>query len=349
MTLSDVLAAFGAVFDAVTEAIFAMSFGFAMVPSALAFLVGIIGCLAFNSVVPISFQAETITMAGSLGRNTRERISIVFFSGISMALIGAFGLLSQIVAFAGEDIIYAMMAGVGIILTKISIDLVKEDIAVGASSMVAAIATYILTEDLVYTVMVGVIISSVVAYFFGTHPEIKDENKKFVLQKPIMNLTVLKGALAVICISIGGNIAFGSITADIAGTTANADHISIYSGIADAVSSIFGGAPISVIISPTGAADNAQLSAIILMAIMGVILITGLLPKIAKFIPVQAISGTLFVLGAILTTPEYAQLSLMSEGSNVMASGITMVVTAVSNPFFGLISGIFVKMIGFVL
>ena len=66
ISLNDILAALAGCLDATTQAILAMTFGFAMIPSALAYAVGIGGCLAFNSVVPISFQAETITLGGTL-------------------------------------------------------------------------------------------------------------------------------------------------------------------------------------------------------------------------------------------------------------------------------------------
>ncbi len=346
--IQDFLAAIGGVLDAVTQAILAMSYGFAMAPSALAYAVGIAGCLAFGSVVPISFQAETITLAGSMGKDKRERTSIILFGGLTMAIIGVLGLLETIINFAGEDIISAMMAGVGIILSRIALKMVKENVKVGVVSMVVAITTYLLTKDLVYTIVAGVIVSSAAAYFMGIRPEVKKtEKEKFKIVKPTVNFSVIRGALAVVCLTIGGNIAFGGITADIAGTTANADHISIYSGLADFASALFGGAPISVIISATAAAPNAMWSGIILMALMFIILITGLLPKIAKWIPVQAISGTLFVLGAFVTTPENAFYAFSeNDGLGTLASGITMVVTAVSDPFFGLVAGIIIKMIG---
>ena len=43
-----------------------------------------------------------------------------------MTMIGALGLLQTVVDFAGEDVICAMMSGVGIILAKAAMDLVKD-------------------------------------------------------------------------------------------------------------------------------------------------------------------------------------------------------------------------------
>lgn len=347
ISITDILSAVAGCLDATTQAILAMSFGFAMLPSAIAYAVGIGGCLLFNSVVPISFQAETITMAGAMGNNVRERVSIIFLGGIAMVAIGSFGLLGTITDFAGSDVICAMMAGVGIFLARVALDLVKENVKLGSVSMVTAILVYALTRDLVYTIVIGVIVTSLAAHFLNEKPEVGEVNKEgFKLQKLIVNFTVVRGALSVICLTIGGNIAYGGITADIAGSVANADHISIYSGLADAASSIFGGAPVSVIISATAAAPHPKTSAVLLMGIMMIILLTGLLPKIAKFVPVQAIAGTLFVLGVFVTMPENASLAFSrNDALGTLSCGTTLAVTAITDPFFGIVAGIAVKLL----
>ena len=346
LTLPDILSALAGCLDATTQAILAMSFGFAMIPSALAYAVGIGGCLAFNSVVPISFQAETITLGGTIGRNNTERISIIFIAGFAMVVIGSLGLLGDAVKFAGEDIISAMMAGVGVFLGKTAFDLVKANKRLGTISMIAAIATYAFTTDLVWTIVVGVVVTSVAAYFLKEKVDVSNiNNNKFKLNKLTFNFNVLRGALSVICLTIGGNIAYGGITADIAGKTANADYISIYSGVADCVSSIFGGSPVSVIISATAASPNPKWSAILLMGLMMIILLFGVLPKIAKYVPVQAIAGTLFVLGVFVTVPENAAAAFAggTPASN-LACGTTLAVTAITDPFFGIVAGVAVKL-----
>ena len=94
--LQDLLAAIGVVLNGIPQGLLAMSFGFASVPTALGFIVGAVGCLALGSVAPISFQAETIVMAGSMGKNMRERLSMVFFAGVTMAVLGACGLMTAI-------------------------------------------------------------------------------------------------------------------------------------------------------------------------------------------------------------------------------------------------------------
>lgn len=351
MSLSDILAALGGCLDATTQAILAMSFGFAIIPCAFAYMIGIGGCLAFNSAVPISFQAETITLGGSMGRDIRERASIIFIGGAVMAILGGFGLLNAVMDFAGEEIISAMMVGVGIFLGRVAFDLVKEEKRLGAVSMVVAIAVYGFTQDLVWTIVCGVIVTSIAAkvlkiQIHTADDELIKESRKLKLMKPVINFNVIRGALSVICLTIGGNIAYGGITGDIAGMAANADHISIYSGVADMVSSIFGGAPVSVIISATAAADHPVISAVLLMAFMAIIILSGLITKLAKVVPVQAISGTLFVLGILVTIPDNAGLAFSSADPVIMFAACAAVgVTAVVDPFFGLAAGIAVKIL----
>ena len=67
--LTDLLAIIGVVLNGLPQGLLALTFGFASVPTALAFFVGAVGNTITQSVAPISFQAETITYAGTeIGR-----------------------------------------------------------------------------------------------------------------------------------------------------------------------------------------------------------------------------------------------------------------------------------------
>lgn len=350
--LYDILAAIGVVLNGLPQGILALTYGFASVPTALGFAFGIGGAAFFNSVAPISFQAETVTLAGTMGKNMRERLSMTMIAGILMGIVGGFGLLQGVIDFAGSSIIYGMMAGVGIMLAKVAIDMVKANPLVGGVSMAVGIAVYVICRllgtgnELVYTILGCVIVSSVVGYVKGQRPDDVKEEKPFRLKlvKPTFNLRILRGALSLCCMSIGANIAFGGITGGIAGTDVNVDHLTIYSGLADSLTALFGGAPVEAIISATAAAPHALISGIIMMAIMFVILITGLLPKIGKFVSAQSIAGFLFVLGAFVTAPGDGASAL--SAANPLPGGVTMVVTALVDPFVGMLAGIVLKLIG---
>lgn len=269
---------------------------------------------------------------------------MIFFGASMMLVIGLFGLLEKIVDFIGPVITNGMMAGVGIMLAKVAFDMIKNDRIIGMSSLIVAIGTYMMTEDLVYTILFSVVISSVVARFTETSSPLPQlENEKLKLQKLVVNPIVIRGALAMVTLNIGANIAFGKINGDIANQEVNVDHLTVISSIADMVSAIFGGAPVEVVISATSQAPHAVLAGVIMMVMMGVILLAGLLPKIGKYIPSSTIAGFLFVLGAIVTLPTNATAAISAGGSDSIVGSMTMVVTALTDPFLGMLAGLIIE------
>ena len=341
--LKDIMAALSVILNGLPQGLLALSFGFASIPTALAFVVGAAGCLFFSSVAPISFQAETITLAGTMGSNMRERLSMIFYGAAAMALIGVFGLLEKIVTFVGPAITSGMMAGVGIMLTRVAVDMSSENKAVGYSSIASGFVVYMLTKDLVYTITASVVLSTIVSLAIsGASDAASEAREKLELQKPILNPVVVRGALAMVCLNIGANIAFGKITGNIASSEVNVDHLAIYSSLADMASSLFGGGPVESIISATGSAPHPVFSGVLMMGLMAIILFAGLLPKIGRYVPSASIAGFLFVLGAIVTVPINASMALSGDGSIV--GGVTMTVTAITDPFVGMMAGLIVKL-----
>lgn len=348
--LQDILAAIGVVLNGIPQGLLALSMGFASVPTALGFGVGVIGCLLLGSVAPISFQAETIVLAGTMGKNMRERLSMVFFAGVTMAALGACGLLTAIVNFAGETVLNAMMAGVGLVLTKLALGMMKENKLVGITSVVTAVLVYFfLGQNLVYTIVISLVVSSAAAKLAGQDigggVGTAEKMGRLKLEKPIFNLSVLRGALALACLTVGANIAFGSITGGIAGASQNVDHLTIYSGLADAVSALFGGAPVEAIISATAGAPHPVTAGVLMMGIMAVILFCGLLPKIGKYVPSQSIAGFLLILGAVVTVPGNAAAFAGTGAGDTIVAGVTMGVTAFTDPFFGMLAGTALKLL----
>ncbi len=342
--LKDILAALSVILNGLPQGLLALSFGFASVPTALAFIVGSAGCLLFSCVAPISFQAETITLAGTMGKNMQERLSMIFFGAAAMATIGVFGFLEKIVTFVGPAITNGMMAGVGIMLAKVAFEMTSKNRAVGMSSIASGFLTYMITKDLVYTITLSVGLSSVVALMLQQKSTVNAVEKEgFKLQKMIFNISVARGALAMVCLNIGANIAFGKITGTIAQADVNVDHLAIYSSLADMASSLFGGGPVESIISATGSAPHPVFSGVLMMTLMAIILLAGLLPKIGKYVPSESIAGFLFVLGALVTVPINAAAAL--GGGDSLVGGVTMAVTAISDPFLGMMAGLIVKCI----
>lgn len=346
--LKDILAALSGVLNGLPQGLLALAFGFASVPTALAFMVGAAGNAVTGSVAVISFQAETITVAGTMGKNMRERLSMIFFGALMMLCIGVFGMLEKIIDWIGPVVTNGMMAGVGIMLSKVAWDMSKADKPAGISSFMTGLIVYMATKDLVYTITASVILSSLVSYFVNKNKSnektIMDKKESFIKQKLILNPFVIRGALAMVCLNIGANIAFGKINGEIAQTDVNVDVLTVISSIADMVSAYFGGGPVEIVISATSSAPHPVWSGVLMMVLMAIILLSGLLPKIGKLIPTASISGFLFVLGAIVTVPGNATAALTAgDASSGVVGGITMVVTAITDPFLGMLAGVLLQ------
>ncbi|MBM7716547.1 AGZA family xanthine/uracil permease-like MFS transporter [Bacillus thermophilus] len=345
--LKDILAALSVVLNGLPQGLLAMTFGFASVPTALAFVVGAGGNAIMGSVPVISYQAETITLAGTMGRNMRERLSMVFFGALIMVPIGLFGLLEKIIDWIGPVITAGMMAGVGIMLSKVAWEMARNDKMVGITSFASALIVYMATKDLVYTITISVILSSIVYLFLpkdGKEGIQAVLEEKITRQKLVINPMVIRGALAMVCLNIGANIAFGKINGEIAQTDVNVDVLTVISSLADMASAFFGGAPVEVVISATASAPHPVGSGVLMMSLMAIILFAGLLPKIGKFVPSSSIAGFLFVLGAIVTFPGNAGTAFSTgEPASGLIGGITMVVTAITDPFLGMLAGLIIQ------
>ncbi|MDY3868256.1 MAG: NCS2 family permease [Pyramidobacter sp.] len=363
---TDLLAALAVVVNGIPQGLLALMYGFAALPTALAFLVGIGGSLYFNSVATISFQAETIALAGNLGRDIRERLSMVFWGALFLLIPSLMGLNEAIVALIGPAIVNSMMAGVGLMLANVSIDMLNSERWSGTVSVIVALAVWVITRDLAWTIIISVAAATVVYNYLlrVRHMQLDTlsidiSNEKFTFGniewRLWKNPRILSGALAMACINIGANISFGKITGSIAKTNANIDHLAIYSSLADMASTLFGGSPVESIISGTATAPNPLRSSVMMMAIMAALLIFKLLPTIGKYVHRSSIAGFLLVLGVFVTfinnvagalacVPAEA-LNGFGFGPWGMVVGATIFASARWNPFVGLLAGVLFRVI----
>jgi len=373
--LTDLLAALAVVLNGIPQGLLALSFGFAALPTALAFIVGAIGSIGFHSVATISFQAETITLAGTMGNNIKERLSLVFWGAVLLLIPSLFGLNEAIVAWIGPVIMHSMMAGVGIMLSYVAINLFQSERISGAVSIISALIVWFLTKNLAYTIIISVFVSVIVYNVLKIKSveswlltkfnyKLKEDNiahtvEKFqfgnIIWKFWKNKRVLIGALSIACLNIGANISFGKITGSIAKANVNIDHLAIYSSLADIVSTLFGGGPVEAIISGTATAPHPLLASVLMMLIMAAILLFKLLPKIGKIVHKSTIAGFLLVLGMFVTfatntlsaIQAVPQIAPGSFGFTAwgMVIGATILVSARFNPFFGLLAGVIIKLL----
>ncbi|WP_125582036.1 NCS2 family permease [Levilactobacillus cerevisiae] len=341
--LADVLAAIGVVLNGIPQGIMAMSLGFAVFPTMFSFIFASAVNGAFGTVAPLSFQAESLALTGNLGRDLRERTSIILGGSVVMLLIGVTGTLTKIVAVLGNSIMAGMMAGVGLMLAKIAFGLAKKERLTGWLSVGLAVLTYLLTKDLVWTIVLSVVGSSLAAVFI-THYRAElpahVTARRFVFTKPTINPRVIRGALSLACLNIGANISYGLITGEMTGikpNPVNLNLLTITQSLADMGTSLLGGAPVEAIISATASAPEPVVAGIMMMLIMAVILAVGWLPKLGKYVPSASIAGFLFILGTVVIFPADAATAL--QGKDATVAAITLVVTAVADPFAGLLTG----------
>ena len=360
-----ILTAIAVVINGIPQGILALSFGFAAFPTAIAFVIGIIGSAFFMSVATISFQAETITLAGTLGNNIKERLSLIFWGATLLLIPSLLGMNEALVNFIGPLVVTSMMAGVGIMLANVSVDLFKSEKWTGGVSLISALLAWFWTQDLAQTIIWSVSLSTlfyVALKFYAPLREklgvvleeivVDNSREKFttgnIEWKFWTNRNIVIGALSLACLNIGANISFGKITGSIAGTNTNIDHLAIYSSLADMGSAFFGGGPVEAIISGTAAAPMPIVASCIMMGIMAIILLSKALPLIGQYVHRASIAGFLFVLGVFVTfaTNISGALSIGGDfagpygfGPAGMVIGAAAFVTAKFNPFYGLLAG----------
>ncbi len=363
-----VVAIVAVIINGVPQLLYAQSRGFALKPSGFAYLVGALGNLLTGSVTPISGQAETITVA-SVRKNLRNNVSSILLATVIMVTLGLFGYITKISNFAGPAVVNGMMAGVGLILAGVSWDMFEKEKRVTLVSLASALLTFFLLHKngnkLVWTIFISVVISTldflllqrrrvdVKAMMEEGRDQVVESQEwrfwkkaywaDFKMVEPTLNFTVVLGALSLVMLNIGANISFGGITASIAQTTQNFDHLSIINSLADIPSSLFGGPPIEAIISGTAAAPAPVACGIVFMAATGLLILLGVVGRLGRYLPAQSIAGFLFVIGIFMTfIPNVNPLA--GDGQYGAAGYVSLAVTAWSkNPFLGMVAGVAAK------
>ena len=154
--------------------------GYKMKPTAFAFLVGAVGNLITGSITPISGQSSILTVSHFM-KNINERIGALLIAVIVMIPLGLTGAVTRIAEFAGNAVVFGMMAGVGLMVAGISIDMVKQSSRTGCISFVGALGTWAMFQSvpglignphaLVYVIAVSVTLATVDFVFLQKDPE----------------------------------------------------------------------------------------------------------------------------------------------------------------------------------
>lgn len=348
--------------NGIPQLLYAKERGFKLRSVAYAYFLAAGLSLMLGSVTPISAQAETITVAGNT-KDKNARITGLILAAFGMTILGLLGLVSRIADWAGAGVVAGMMAGVGLMLCEVSYTFTKSNWLISLVSIVSAVGAWILLKGdpnaVVYTIGISVAVSTLVHVLrmnltkgdkamaptvAATEPSVIDDWLSG-WRNMLFNKAAILSALGLICMGIGCNISFGNITASIAGTTQNLDHLTIVNALADFVSVPAGGLPLEGIISGTAGAPNPILTGVLMMAFIGILILTGAVEKLAKYVPAESISGFLLVIGFVLTT--IPSVGGVIASGTIAAGMAAMGMTIISkNPFYGMIAGIAVRLLG---
>jgi adenine/guanine/hypoxanthine permease len=250
--------------------------------------------------------------------------------------------------------LFGMMTGAGMLLSFVAVDLFKENKIVGGVAIVVALATFFAFIDhpdaLIYALGASVLAGIITARFVTFDPIIVDTQREKVRLIPLDGFRFLKdrkvimGALALLALRTGTSITYSSIDGQMANIEPSVDHTNIISGLSGMLSGLFGGAPVEPIISGTAASPHPVSSAALMMVIMGILLLTGVLPRLVKYIPPSAVAGFLLLLGAVLVIPD--NIGGVVTADDPVSGPITVVVTAATfNPFLGMLAGIAMRFV----
>ena len=184
LTPNDIVAALSMLADVIGEGLVGISLGWAAKPAGIGFIVGLIFLLGFRSVAPVSFEVESLTIVSRIAkRQWHIMIYAVMLAGIIGAILGSFSAYSGIVAFIGPAIQFGMMTGVGVILSIVAIDLIKENRVIGIISAGSAFIIFFATSfdpasNLIYALAGSVVISVIVSRFRKFEPILPDETRE---------------------------------------------------------------------------------------------------------------------------------------------------------------------------
>lgn len=338
----DLLAALAVLVSSLPLVFLALSYGFAARGAVLGLVAASAGALILGVLSPVAFPAENVVLAGRAGRDPRERISAVVLSGLALGAVGALGYLEHLYAFLGPAILGGLMAGVGVILARVSFRMIEARPGAGLSSLAAALAVQAYTGDLVYTVVLSFLAGALASLLLGQRGPEGDRRAERLWPRrlALLNLRVARGALSLVVLSLGVHLARGEHTAGLAGATVSPEYLAFISGGASVFSGLLGGGPLGPVISATGAAPDPLRSGVLMMGLLALLLLTGLLPRLAPYFPGQCCAGFLFVLGAVVLLPAHLPQALAAEP---VVGGVTAAATAAADPATGLVLGLLAR------
>jgi adenine/guanine/hypoxanthine permease len=369
--IPSVLAALGMTADGVAEGLYAIRHGFSARVAAVGFAIGAVIVWFANAATPLTFTVESIAVAT---RTVKERpliFYVVALSAIPSIILGLTGLYSQLIELLDPSVIAGTIGGVGIILTGVGVDYLKQRPLVAGGSTLVGFAAYLLTEDLVLVIISGVSTGTALHHLLperfqklgagaGEDDEAADEGSEEDEEagagesseqgsfRPIpfewgriVSRPVLVGAFAVFALRTGAVVSYDTVNANLAGQDPTLDSVTFMAGVGSLASSVLGGPPLETTPAPMAATPEPVLSTALYMVLMAGVCALALVRRVGTFVPLQAIAGFLIVLGIPVIMPEQLPTALESP----IPGGTALAITALTNPFYGIVAGELVALV----
>lgn len=363
-----IIAALGMTADGLAEGLYAIRHRFRARAASIGYAIGAALGWFYQVVTPVTFTVESITVASHSVKKPPQIFYVVALSAVPSIVLGLFGWYSAFVEWLEPAVVAGVIAGVGIILTRVGVGYLRERPAVAVPSVLVGLAAYAVTENLVLVIIVSTLAGTAARYLLPDRLQpgaaehrnqdrdadqesraIDDEGEagswarrswRGVRPIPLrwremIAPTVLVGAFSVFALRTGAVVSYDRVNSDLTGENPELDGVTVMAGVASLVSGLLGGPPLETTPAPMADTQAPVFSTVLFMAVMAVVTFFGLVGKLGRYVPLQAIAGFLIVIGVPIIMPE--NLPTVSEAP--LAGGTALIVTALSNPFYGLIAG----------
>jgi len=139
MNSKDIIIVGFSLLDVISGAVLALSYGFFMLPSAIGYFVGAMGSVITGAVTPVSFMYESMALSYGQSKNFKDRISMILWAAALTSVLGIWGLPQLIVDSIGQPIFFGMLAGVGVYLAKVGLDIAFQDAIIGIPCLLVCV------------------------------------------------------------------------------------------------------------------------------------------------------------------------------------------------------------------
>lgn len=364
-----IIAALGMTADGLAEGLYAVRHRFSARAASVGYAIGALLGWFYQVVTPVTFTVESITVASHSVKKPPQILYAVALSAVPSIILGLFGLYSAFVDWLEPAVVAGVIAGVGIILTRVGLKYLRDHPAAAVPSVAAGVLTFALTDNLVFVIVASMAAGTAAIYLLPKrfqpgateedNPEEKQEREQEQEEardngqrkrpgwlghgihlipfrwRDMVAPAVLIGAFSVFALRTGAVVSYDRVNSDIAGQDPNLDGMTVIAGVASLASGLLGGPPIETTPAPMAATSMPVFSTVLFMALMAVVTFLGLVGRLGSHIPLEGIAGFLVVIGIPIIMPD----NLPTVAAAPLAGGVALAITALTNPFYGLLAG----------